>query len=112
MFRHTEDMGEISGFGGDYEQACQNMLEAGCKWLEEKKSVNLKGHIYDNVFGLFKADSDDAKAMESAVIAACGDCSGAMHHAVMSRLFYIARNGWDKYCQEVRAKVAAKADKS
>lgn len=109
MFRHTEDMGEISGFGGGYEQACQDMLEAGCKWIEANKSAKLEGHSYRGVYGLMVADSDDAKAMEAAVMAACEDCSGAMHHAVMSRLFYIAKNGWDKYCEEVRSKVAEKS---
>lgn len=107
MFRHTEDMGEISGFGGVYEQACQDMLEAGCKWIESNKSADLEGHSYSGVYGMLVTDSDDAKAMEAAVTAACEDCSGAMHHAVMSRLFYIAKNGWDKYCAEVRARIAA-----
>lgn len=97
MFRHTEDMGEISGFSGGYEQACQDMLEAGCKWIEANKSAKTEGHSYS---------SDDAKAMEAAVMAACEDCSCAMHHAVMSRLFYIAKNGWEKYCEEVRSNVS------
>lgn len=104
MYRHTEDMGEISGFGGGYEQGCQDMLEAGCKWLEHNKSAKLEAHSYSNVYGLLIPDSDDAKELEKVVLAACEGCSGAMHYAVMSRLFYIAKNGWDRYCQELRAK--------
>ena len=32
-YRHTEDMGEISGFGGGYEKLCQDMLNAGVRIL-------------------------------------------------------------------------------
>lgn len=95
MFRHTEDMGEISGFGGGCEQACQDMLEAGCKWIEANKSAKLEGHSYSGV--------------EAAIFARCRDRSGVFHNVVMSRLFYIAANGWDKYCEEVRSKVAEKS---
>lgn len=102
-YRHTPDMGEISGFGGGYERACQDMLEAGMNWLNQRQTVLLlEGHSYEGVYGVFAADSDDAKALEEAVIAAVPDCSGAMHHAVMSRLFWIATNGWDAYCAELR----------
>ena len=104
MFRHTPEMGEISGFGGGYETLCQDMLEAGCKWIAANANADLKGHSFKGVYGMMVADSDDAKAMEAAMMAADTgkDCTGAMHHAVMSRLFYIARNGWDAYCAELK----------
>jgi hypothetical protein len=107
-YRHTPDMGEISGFGGGYEDCCQRMLEAGVKWLDEHAKPNLQAHGLKNVYGIFVTDSDDAKALEEAVMAAVkGEgATGAMHHAVMSRLFYIAKNGWDKYCEEVRKREA------
>ena len=129
VYRHTPDMGEISGFGGGYEGACQDMLEAGVKWLNEKiqpidsrsmvdESYNgdapvLKTHTYKGVYGIFVVDSEDGKALEKAVLAAVPDCSGAMHHAVMSRLMFIADNGWDAYCtkiREYRAEQAAKGE--
>ena len=109
-YRHTPDMGEISGFGGGYEKCCQDMLEAGVLWMTgQDKAPDLHGHTFKNIYGLFKADSDDAKAMEKVVLdAAGGDATGAMHHAVMSRLFYINQHGWDRYCEEVRARTKAK----
>jgi hypothetical protein len=102
-YRHTEDMGEISGFGGGYENACQTMLEAGVKWLNEHKNADIKVSGYKNVYGILNADSDDAKALEEVVVASVADCTGAMHQAVMTRLNFIAKNGWDKYCEELRA---------
>lgn len=107
-FRHTDDMGEISGFGGGYEKTCQNMLEAGVKWLNEHTAADLKMTEYQNIYGILNADSDDAKALEKVVVAAANnDCTGAMHQAVMSRLNYIAKNGWASYCAELRKHKAA-----
>ena len=112
-YRHTQEMGEISGFGGDYETTCQNMLNAGVQWLMENKDANLQGHSFSGIFGILIADSDEAKSMEAAMMSATGGdgCSGAMHHAVMARLFYIAKNGWEKYCAEVLAGEADEARK-
>lgn len=102
-YRHTPDMGEISGFGGGYESCCQDMLEAGVKWLVGHKDAALEGSTIEQVFGFFKAESDDAKAMEKEVLSAAkGEDTGAMHHAVMSRLFWISKYGWDAYCAELR----------
>lgn len=109
-FRHTPDMGEISGFGGGYEGACQAMLEAGVRWLNEHPKPDLEMHGYKGVYGILVADSDDAKALEKAVLAVAEDCTGAMHHAVMSRLGYIAKNGWDAYCAELRKPRAASSE--
>lgn len=110
-YRHTPDMGEISGFGGGYEECCQDMLEAGCKWLDERGDTDLQGHVYKGVYGIFVPDSDDAKALEKVVIdASKGEATGAMHQAVMSRLFFIGKNGWGAYCAEIRKHHAENPD--
>lgn len=102
-YRHTPDMPEISGFGGGYEQCCQDMLEAGVKWLEENPQPDLQAQTLKNVYGIFDETSEDAKALGKVVVeAAKGEATGAQHHAVMSRLFYIAKHGWGSYCQELR----------
>ena len=106
-YRHTPEMGEISGFGGDYEKTCQAMLEAGVKWLEanKDKKKDLKGKSFKNVYGIFEVTSDAAKAMEKAVMESVKGqgATGAMHQAVMDRLFYIAKDGWDKYVERLTA---------
>ncbi len=95
-----ESMGEISGFGGGYEDACRNMLYSGIAWLDNQDpKPDLKGSEYKHVFGIFNADSEDAKALEEAVLEGEPGCSGAMHHAVMNACFYIAKNGWNKYVE-------------
>jgi hypothetical protein len=104
VYRHTPDMGEISGFGGEYEACCQDMLEAGVKWImahPERGELTASG--YKGVYGIFNAESEDAKALEKVIVEASkGELTGAMHHAVMNRLFYISKNGWDKYCEALR----------
>lgn len=102
-YRHTPDMGEISGFGGGYEACCQDMLEAGMRFLEGRASVDLRMTTFNNVYGVLIPDSDDAKALEEAVVQGSkGNATGAMHHAVMSRLGWIAAHSWDEYCAELR----------
>lgn len=105
-YRHTPDMGEISGFGGGYENACQNMLEAGIKWLMDEKNAGFMSEIktqeFRGIYGVLTAESEDAKALEKTILAVCDDCTEAMHHAVMNRLSFIAKNGWEKYCEELR----------
>lgn len=103
-YRHTEDMGEISGFGGGYEKCCQDMLDAGARFLlETKPSADPQFRGFKDVYGIIMEDNDDAKALTKAVIdAAKGEATGAMHQAVISRCLYIKKNGWAKYCEEVK----------
>ena len=101
----TPEMGEISGFGGGYEDACQRMLDAGVKWLlANPEHGNLQAKHIDGVTGIFIPSNKPAEALSEAVIAAVkGEgVTGAMHHVVMQRLFWIANKGWDAYCEEMR----------
>lgn len=105
-YRHTPDMGEISGFGGGYEQICQDMLEAGVKFIHERKlsggDIQLSGYV--NVFGLCFPENKPTKELEDVIVAASNnECTGAMHHAVMERLAWIAKHDWDEYCRVLRA---------
>jgi hypothetical protein len=102
----SDAMGEISGFGGDYEQACRDMVHAGLAWLDAHPGADLKAKTYANIYGILTPESDDAKALEKAVLSACPDCSGAMHQATMTACAYIARNGWSKYVEEMTQREA------
>ena len=50
-YRHSPDMGEISGFGGGYEILCQDMLNAGVVWLDRHPRAKLAISTIDNVYG-------------------------------------------------------------
>ena len=92
-------MGEISGFGGGYEAECQKLLNAGVEWLESHSDQRDKLRIktYEGVYGLATAETPETKELEEAILAAGADATGAMHHAVMGRLMWIARHGWEEY---------------
>ena len=116
-YRHTDDMGEISGFGGGYEQCCQDMLAAGVQWLEANKGRDITaGRLQATsagpdgtsgttleFYGVLQVDGADGKALERVILdAAKGEATGAMHQAVFERLMWIAEHGWDAYCQVQR----------
>jgi len=93
---------EISGFGGGYEKHCRKMLIAGIKWLEQNPKANPEFYGYKNVYGVISDDNEDAKALSKAVVdGADGDCTGAMHQAVIEIILYIRKNGIDKYLEQM-----------
>ena len=105
-----ETMGEISGFGGGYEAACRDMIYAGLVWLDAHPGADLKATTYRNVFGILNAESEDAKALDKIVCAACPDCSGAMHQATMSALMFIAKQGWPRYVAAMTKRTSERVD--
>ena len=104
-YTFTDDMGEISGFGGGYEQTCRNMLAAGLEWWDANPKADPRFQGYEGVYGILGEDNDDAKALTKAVIdASGGDATGAMHQATISHVFFVRKNGWEKYCEEMRSR--------
>lgn len=105
-YTFTPEMDEISGFGGGYEQCCRDMLAAGMRWLDAHPEAHPKFHGFKGVYGLIDEDNDDARALSKAIEdGAGGDCTGAMHQAVVGACIFIRANGWPAY-------VAAKTKKA
>lgn len=101
-YEFTPTMGEISGFGGGYEAACRAMLKAGMEWLDAHPSADPKFAGYKDVYGILTEENQDAKDLsEASVKASGGDCTGAMHQAVISTCLWIRKNGWDRYVEEM-----------
>ncbi len=105
MYEFTPEMGEISGFGGGYEETCRAMLKAGLEWLDANAEADPQFHGYKNVYGIISEDNADAKALSKAVVeAAKDDCTGAMHQAVITSILWIRKNGWEKYVERMSEK--------
>lgn len=114
----TDDMGEISGFGGSYEAGCRAMLKAGVAWIDAHPDADLQFGGFRNVYGLLMDESADARALTRAVMDAAftdpetgkvttaGEygATGAMHQAVISHVLFIRKNGWEKYVTELRTR--------
>lgn len=108
MRKWEEGMGEISGFGGSYEDGCRAMVLAGIQWIDEHPNADPQFAGYKGVFGIIEETNDDAKALTAAIMDArcmmdgkeirCGDeCTGAMHHASINHVMNYKRIGWDEY---------------
>ena len=104
QYEFTPKMGEISGFGGGYEQACRNMLKAGLEWLDKNSGARPEFHGYEGIYGIMEEDNADAKALTKILLGASDDCTGAMHQAVISSILWIRKNGWKKYVKEMSKK--------
>lgn len=98
QFSWSEGMGEISGFGGGYEQACRDMLYAGLAWLKDKPGADLSIE-----------ETEDVRAIEKVIVTACPDCTGAMHGAVMNALAFIHMKGWAEYAKVMTERTAQRA---
>lgn len=98
----TDDMDEISGFGGGYEEACRLMVRAGLEWMDAHPEADPRYRGFKGLFGLMTDDNEDAKALDAAILAACPDCTGAMHHAAVNVVMYVRKNGWEEYQKAMR----------
>ena len=92
-------MKEISGFGGGYEEACRRMVKAGCEWFDAHPNADPK---YSDRKLCVTKDNEDAVELDKAIIGACPDCSGAMFGAARHHVWFIHKNGWDKYVSEMK----------
>ena len=102
-YEYTDEMKEISGFGGGYEATCRAMVVAGMKWFDANPKAKPEWGEYKNIYGVTTNENDDAKAMQKAMLdAANGDCTGAMMQACMGHARFARKNGWGKYCDELR----------
>jgi hypothetical protein len=98
-----EGMAEISGFGGGYEETCRKMLKAGLEWWDQHPDADPKFHGYIGIYGRITEDNKDAKALSKAVVkGANGDCTGAMHQAVITSIAWIREYGWKKYVKKMK----------
>ena len=90
----TDDMSEISGFHGGYEEACRKMVVAGIEWFDEHPKADPQFHGFEGIYGIIQEDNDDARALSKTVVdASGGDCTGAMHQASIGHVFLMSSSG-------------------
>lgn len=99
----TDEMSEISGFGGGYEAECRAAVVRGLEWLDAHPEADPQFKGYKNVYGIINEENDDAKAMSDAIAPKGSDMTGAMHQAAVEHCLWIKMNSWDRYV-EVKTK--------
>ncbi len=99
-----DDVDEISGFGGGYEECCRVMFAAGLQWLNENPLAEPRFRGISSVYGVLLDHNDDAKALTRAVVDAAkahGGATGAQHQAVVGHLMAIRTMGWDEWHRQL-----------
>lgn len=104
-----EGMGEISGFGGTYEEACRRMFFAGLEWLDANPDAEPRFKGFKGVFGLIDEDNEAAKQLSESILAEVPGCSGAMHHVAIKHCLIVRANGWEEYCKQMSSQKEEKA---
>lgn len=99
----TEDMGEISGFGGSCEAACRHMVLSGLDWLRQQDGEVPKLEEFSGVMGFIDAKNGAGKALLDHVINAAKEKfgelpTGAMLHASASHIMFAHKNGGSFRC--------------
>lgn len=96
----TEDMAEISGFGGGYEDTCRQMVVLGLNWLKEHPTAEPQFSGYKGIYGIIHDDNQDAKDLLKAMTDGV-DCTGAMVQATVGHVMAIhSRSSWDWYVED------------
>ncbi len=101
MREYSNEMREISGFGGDYEKACREMVLVGLNWFDDNPTADPQFSGCKYIYGVCIEDNDDAKSLSEAIVSAASDCTGAMHQACVSHVLYAHKVGWDRYVKEM-----------
>jgi hypothetical protein len=96
-------MREISGFGGEYENACRKMVIAGMEWLDQHPEAALSFQQCENIYGIITPTNAESIAFTDHICKACGENgpSGAMMHATVEHVMAAHKMGWDQYVKEM-----------
>lgn len=97
-YEFKEDMAEISGIGGKYEEYCREMLVTGLEYAEEH-DLDPKFAVYDGVYGYVESLNEDGAELFGVVAGAVDDCTGAMLQAVISHIMWIRTHSWDEWVE-------------
>lgn len=98
-YEWTPAMAEVSGFGGEYEEACREMVIAAAEWSEENPDADPEVGTPEGVFGLIVGMNGTGEELLEAVKSPVDGASGAMVHGASRSALYIHENGWDAYVE-------------
>ena len=97
----TDDMGEVSGMGGTYEQACRWGVMRGADFMLDNFE-QFDPDVALTADGTWASAAYDLLSTE--ISESISGLSGAMHGAIMGHCRFICREGWDTYCKAMRGR--------
>lgn len=116
-FHFTEDMNEVSGFGGFYERCCRAGVCAGAEWVLAHPTAKPRFEGMQGVFGLLTPKNDEARDLQRAIdealvtrddgtkVPLADELTGAQFHAIVQHVFLITVYGWNKYVEHMTSPV-------
>lgn len=114
-FEFTEQMNEVSGFGGSYERACRAAVCVGADWLANHLHAHPEFGAVPNTFGRVQPLNIDAHGLLNALdeadfvrddgvhVPLSDQMTGAMTHAAIHHLLFIRKRGWRRYVEKMSA---------
>lgn len=105
----TEDMNEVSGFGGFYERCCRAGVCAGAAWFAGHPNARPVFNGLPDMIGLLVPANDDARSLQSAIDTALvtrddgtkvplgEELTALQFYTVINHTTYIAERGWNSY---------------
>lgn len=88
---------ELSGFGGEYEEAVQKMMWRGVEWLQKNGNPEFTSLQSENVIGVAINEGDTGKEFDRVITKEVEGCTGAMHQCATNHARYIAKNGYQNW---------------
>lgn len=94
---------DLSGFGGDYENALQKMVWTGVEFLQKNNIKSFRSEQSPNLIGIAINQGETGKAFDKAILDCVKDygASGAMHQYATNHARYIATHGYKKWFNEL-----------
>lgn len=102
-YKWLPGMGQISGFGGSYEDGCRAMVIAGLEYWDAHPELDPQYKGFEGVYGILSDNNEDAKRLDDVVLDAVkNEATGAMHHAAIGHIIWIKKNSWQKFVEEMK----------
>lgn len=94
---------DLSGFGGDYENALQLMVWTGVEFLQKNNIKSFRSEQSPNIIGIAINQGETGEAFDKAILDCVKDygASGAMHQYATNHARYIATHGYKKWFNEL-----------
>jgi len=103
QYEWTDEMAEISGFGGEYELSCRKMITTGLEWLEDNDGPIAEFSTGHNVTARIDEGTEATGELRAHMASAVDvDPSPSMLHLCVKQALYAQEIGWDAYVTRLR----------
>jgi len=104
-YEWTEDMGEISQFGGAYEECCRDMLFAALEWFDEHPGAERLFTGSADPFRVMHGENEEARSLSEAIRKAAkarGGATEAMFRFTLHVALVVQEDGWEAFQEAMR----------